>query len=106
LPRGNRGDGEVAKAVEAIHGGYPNIAFTIFKELIDVIAGKTVRLGKDIRPTLVYMQEASVRGSNPQTAIAIPEHTQGLEPPRPGAWKRVRLGLLVNELSDSVLGSD
>ena len=32
----NRGDGEVAKAVEAISGGYPNIAFTILKETYNV----------------------------------------------------------------------
>ena len=35
---GNRGDGEVAKAVEAIIGGDPNIAFTILKETVDEIA--------------------------------------------------------------------
>src|ERR1700736_5876178 len=52
------------------------------------------------------MQEAPVRGSNPQTTIAIPEHTQGLEWLRPGTWKRVRFGLPVNELSDSALRRD
>jgi len=30
---GNRGDGEVAKAVEAIYGGDPNIAFAILEDL-------------------------------------------------------------------------
>jgi hypothetical protein len=74
LLHGNRRDGEVAKAIEAIDGGYPNIPFTIFEELIDVIAREALRLRKNIRPSLVHMQETSVGGSNPQTAIAIPEH--------------------------------
>jgi hypothetical protein len=55
LPQGNRGDDEVAKAVETIKGGDPYIAFTIFEELIDVIARQTVRLRKAIYPSLVYM---------------------------------------------------
>jgi hypothetical protein len=34
----NRGDGNVSKAVEAIYGGDPNIAFAILEEPLDVIA--------------------------------------------------------------------
>ena len=30
----NRGDGEVPKSVEAINGGYPDIAFTVSKRLV------------------------------------------------------------------------
>ena len=37
-------------------------AFTIFEELINVVAREAVRLRKNIRPSLMYMQEASVRG--------------------------------------------
>jgi hypothetical protein len=106
LPHGNGGDGEIAKAVKAINRGYPNIAFTIFEEFINVIAGEAVSLRKNIRPSLMYMQEASVRGSNPESAIAIAVHTQGLEMLRRGTWKRVRLGLSVNQFCDSTLGGD
>ena len=48
----------------------------------------------------MYMQKPPVRGSDPETAIAIPEQPFCREKP-PGAWKRIRLGFPVNELSDS-----
>ena len=73
-------------------GGDPNIAFTILKETVDEIAGETVRPRKQIRPSLVHMQEPPVVRSDPQTAIAIPEQPDGAELP-PDAWKRIRLEL-------------
>ena len=73
LLHGDCGDGEVAKAVEAVHRSYPDIAFTILEEARNGIAGEAVRPREQIRPSLVDMQEALVRGSDPQTAIAIPE---------------------------------
>ena len=77
-------------------GGDPNIAFTILKETVDGVAGETVRPRKQIRPSLVHMQEPPVGRSDPQTAIAIPEQPDGAELP-PDAWKRIRLGFPVNE---------
>jgi hypothetical protein len=38
LPDRNRGNSEVAKAVEAVIGGDPNVAFTILKQSADEIA--------------------------------------------------------------------
>src|SRR6266496_5897404 len=51
------------------------------------------------------MQEALAVRSDPQTAIAIPEQPIGLEQPS-AAWKGIRLGFSVNELSDSTLNGD
>ena len=46
----NGGDNGVAKTVEAIEGGDPNIAFTILKESLDVIGGETIGLQSDLKP--------------------------------------------------------
>jgi hypothetical protein len=46
------------------------------------------------------MQEPLVYGSDPQTAVAIPEQPKRIEL-QPGTWKRIRRGLPVNELYDS-----
>jgi hypothetical protein len=89
------GDGKIAKAVEAIKGGNPNTAFAILKETGNVIARETVRMRKHVRPSLVYVQETSIRCSNPQTAIAVPEQPVRGEP-LCGARKRIRLGFPVN----------
>src|ERR1700689_2381811 len=48
------------------------------------------------------MQEALAPGSNPQTAVAIPEQLEGIELPS-DRGKRVRLGFPVNQLSDSTM---
>ncbi len=101
----NRRDGEVSKAVEAIQGGDPDIAFTILKETSNGVAGETVRPRKLIRPSLVHMQEPSVSRSNPQTAIAIPEQVSGLQLGR-SPWKRIHLGFPANELPDSAERGD
>jgi hypothetical protein len=69
----NRGDGEVAKAIEAITGDDPNIAFTILEETVNEIAGEAVRSRKLISPSLVHMQHSAIFGSDPQTTITIPE---------------------------------
>jgi hypothetical protein len=101
----DRWDGKVAKAAEAITSGDPDIAFTILKEACNEIAGEAVRPREQIRPSLVDMQEAPVRGSDPQTAIAIPEQPGGKDRP-PGAADRMCLDISVNELSDSAAHGD
>src|SRR6202140_5843548 len=77
----NRWDGEVAKAVEAITGGDPHIAFTILKETLNEIAGETVRPRESIDSSLVHVQYPLVGGSDPHTAIAISEDPERLERP-------------------------
>jgi hypothetical protein len=101
----DRGNGEVAKAVETIIGGDPNIAFTILKETCNGIAGETVRLRKRVRLSLVHMHKPPVQRADPQAAIAIPEQACGIELP-PDAWKRIRLYFPVDESSDSAIHSD
>src|SRR6266566_283957 len=49
----NRGDSEIAKAIEAINCSDPNIALTILKKTLNEIARETVRPRKYIRPSLV-----------------------------------------------------
>ena len=73
-------------------GGHPNVAFTILEEVVDGVAGKAVRPRKQIRSSLVHMQESPVVRSDPQTAIAIAEQPIGAELP-PEARKRIRLEL-------------
>ncbi len=53
-----------------------------------------------VRPSLVDMEETAVFRPDPQTAPAIPEQPKRIEL-RPGTWKRIRRGLLVNELYHS-----
>ena len=71
----------------------------------DEIAGKTVRLRVHICAALVDMQEAAVQGTDPQTAITIPQQPFRLEP-GPSAWKRIRDAFPLDELPDSVLAGD
>ena len=53
------------KAIESIIGAYPYIAFTIFKKILNGIAGETVSLGELVCPSLVHMQEPAVSGPDP-----------------------------------------
>ena len=101
LLHGNRGDGDLAKTIEAATGRDPDIAFTILEQTVDEIAGETVRPGKDIRSAPMHMQDPMVGRSDPQTAGAIPEEPKRLKLPC-GARERVGLGFSVNELSDFV----
>ena len=52
----------------------PDIAFTILEETAADVAGKTVGFRKYIRPAVMDMNESPLMGSNPETAIAIPQH--------------------------------
>src|SRR5208283_1113770 len=60
---------------------------------------------KHIRPSLVHMQESTVRRPDPQTAIAVSEEPNRREPLR-RAGKRIGLGFPVNEMSDSTAHGD
>lgn len=53
------------KAIESIIGAYPYIAFTIFKQILNGIAGETVSLSEVVCPSLVYMQEPLVSRPDP-----------------------------------------
>src|SRR5580658_2783786 len=85
--------------------GDPNIGFTIIKEVVHEVARKAVRLGKQIRSSLVHMPESAVARPDPETAIAIPEQPIGPEP-RSEAWERIRLNFAVNKLSDAARHGD
>ena len=61
----DRGDGRIAKAIEPLSGGYPDIAFAIFEETEDEIVRETIGPGKHVGPSVVNMQEAPVYGSDP-----------------------------------------
>ena len=66
-------DGKVAKAVKAIFGADPNIAFTVLKESVNQFARKTVGRRKHVRPPLMHMHKPLTISSDPQTAITITE---------------------------------
>src|ERR1700683_5234139 len=85
--------------------GDPNIGFTILKEVVHEVARKAVRLGKQIRSSLVHMPESAVARPDPETAIAIPEQPIGPEP-SPDAVERIRLSFAVNKLSDAARHED
>src|SRR5215472_16466275 len=55
---GERCDGIVAKAVQARVRSDPNIAFSILKESVNVIAGEAIGLRKHVGPSLMYMRNA------------------------------------------------
>src|SRR5262249_29122712 len=89
LIRGNRPHGHVAKTIEALVRGDPDVAFSILKESAHEIAGQTVRLRVRVRAALVDMQEAAVQRSDPQTAITITQQPSRLES---GRRSRNRIG--------------
>ena len=78
----NRGDGELTKTVEAIVRDHPDVAFPILEESVNQIPRQTVGLRKQIHSLLVHMREPLANGPNPQTTVAIPEHSAGLYVPR------------------------
>jgi hypothetical protein len=73
LAPGKRGDRKAAKAVETVRSSHPDIGFTVLKEAVNVIAREAIGLRKHISPSLVYMHQSPVLGSDPQAAIAIAE---------------------------------
>ena len=65
LFRSSGGGGKVAKAVKAVDGGYPNIAFMILEDSMNGIAREAVRLPKKVRPSVVHMEKTLVKRSDP-----------------------------------------
>jgi hypothetical protein len=62
-----------AKTIEPADGGNPNIAFAIFEERGNLIAGQSISLRKYVGAPLMEMHNTCSRGSNPDAAIAVPE---------------------------------
>src|SRR5580692_9843367 len=95
-----RGDGKIAKAVEAIGGCHPDIAFSILEERFDHVARQAVRLRENIYASLMRMQETAIQRPYPQAAFAVAEQLLGLELLR-RTQERIRLELPVDQSSDS-----
>jgi hypothetical protein len=70
---GVRRDRVVAKTIEPAQGGDPHIAFAIFEERRNEIAGEAISLRKYVGASLMEMHNTGSRGSNPDAAIAVPE---------------------------------
>src|SRR5580704_7017512 len=56
----NRWYSELAKAVEAIQRGDPDVALTILKKVLDVIAGEAVGAFKHIRSSLMHVDQPPI----------------------------------------------
>jgi hypothetical protein len=95
------GRGKRAETIKTVRGGYPDIAFTIFEDVDNVIAREAVRHVKPIGPSLVYVKYTLGRGSNPEAAVTIVKQPSGLEQLY-RTRERVGLNLAVNQLSESV----
>jgi hypothetical protein len=70
---GDRADGEFSKAIESSRRGNPDIAFTVLEKVEDNVAGESVGFRKYVCPALMHVDESSLNGSDPETAIAITE---------------------------------
>src|SRR6185436_3854181 len=55
----NRRNGNVAEAVEACTGRYPDIAFAILEQVDDGVTGKAVQLCKPVDVPLMEMRHAA-----------------------------------------------
>src|ERR1051325_3969079 len=91
--------------VESIKGADPNIAFTILKKTVDLIAREAVDRRKYICHSLVNMHEAVGHTSNPQTAIAITKQGSRSEPARRNR-ERIWLGFPIDESFDPAIDND
>jgi hypothetical protein len=70
---GVRRDRVVAKTIEPAQGGDPNITFTILEERGNDVARESIGLRKYVGASLMEVHNTGTRGSNPDTAIAVPE---------------------------------
>ena len=75
----NGGNSEVAKAIEAVVGGDPNVALPILKKTVDALAGEPLCRCKPISPSLMQVQQPLARRSDPQAALAVPHKLVGPE---------------------------
>ena len=91
----------MAEAVEPVVGGNPDVAFTIFEEAPDIVAGEAVGPRKQVDPVPMDANEPPVEGADPQGAVAIPEHVRelGVQAVDPGL---VLDDLFANELPELV----
>src|SRR4029078_3003657 len=62
-------DRGVPEPVEPVVGGHPDVAFAIFEEAPDVVAGEAVGSRKPVDPAAMDANEAPVEGADPQRAI-------------------------------------
>src|SRR6516162_3624082 len=76
---GDGGHRELTEAIDPPSRAHPDIAFPIFEQTVDDIAGKPVCLRKDIGAALIQMDEPMLARSNPQTSIAVSERCAGIE---------------------------
>src|SRR5262249_31538374 len=74
LLRSQRDYGKFAKAIETFIGSDPKIALTVLKNGCNACAREAIRSRKHIRPSLVYVNEATVTSSDPKSATAAAEH--------------------------------
>jgi len=79
LFHGQGSDWELSKPVESSSGGNPYIALTILKKTEDDIAREAIRSRKYVCPAVMYMDEPPLYGSDPETAIAVPEEPIRIE---------------------------
>src|SRR5580704_7739730 len=73
LVLGVRYDPIIAKTIEPVHSGDPNITFAIFEERGNVIAGESISLRKYFGAPLMEMHNTGSASSNPDAAVAVPE---------------------------------
>jgi hypothetical protein len=71
----NSSDRELAEPVESARGGDPDISFTILKKTEYHVTGEAIRFFKYICPPVMYMDQPALDGSDPETSIAVPQHT-------------------------------
>ena len=69
----NRGDGKLAKAIEAFVSGGPNASFTVLKEAVNAVASQAVRRGEYVCRAIVQMQKALTICGDPEPALAVSE---------------------------------
>jgi hypothetical protein len=60
-----RGHGQIAKPVQAVLGSDPDAPFTILEKSVDTIGCEAVRLREQIGPSMVYVNQGSVRRCDP-----------------------------------------
>src|SRR5262249_34412854 len=99
-------DGKFTKSVEPVKGSNPNVAFTILEKTGNLVPRKAVQLREYIGPSLVYVHDAPARSSNPQTAVPIPKHSEGVEPSHCNGKRIGHLPFPINQPYDSAFRRD
>src|ERR1700756_1727247 len=72
-------NGVHAKAIDAVKGCHPDVAFSIFEKAGDVIPGEAIGMRKSIRtPVLVNVYKTMLGCADPQAAVTVSEHSCNL----------------------------